>query len=102
MASGTLKVEILSEGVHSGDASGVVPSSFRILRQVLDRLEDSKTGRLLPQSFHCEVPEDRLAQIQTTAGILGDAAYSRFPGRTMTAVAPHWWRCPPRPTPCRH
>ena len=42
MASGTLKVEILTEGVHSGDASGVVPSSFRILRQVLDRLEDSK------------------------------------------------------------
>ncbi|OOH90711.1 M20/M25/M40 family metallo-hydrolase [Comamonas kerstersii] len=93
MASGTLKVEILSEGVHSGDASGVVPSSFRILRQVLDRLEDSKTGRLLPQSFHCEVPEDRLAQIQTTAGILGDAAYSRFPwahhdcgGSTLVAL----------------
>ncbi len=93
MASGTLKVEILSEGVHSGDASGVVPSSFRILRQVLDRLEDSKTGRLLPQRFHCEVPEDRLAQIQTTAGILGDAAYSRFPwahhdcgGSTLVAL----------------
>src|SRR6218665_3519225 len=45
-ASGTLKVEILSEGVHSGDASGLVPSSLRIMRQVLDRLEDSATGRL--------------------------------------------------------
>jgi hypothetical protein len=42
MASGVLKVEILTEGIHSGDASGLVPSSFRILRQVLDRLEDSK------------------------------------------------------------
>ena len=42
MVSGTLKVEILTEGVHSGDASGLVPSSFRILRQVLDRLEDSE------------------------------------------------------------
>jgi len=62
MASGVLKVEILTEGVHSGDASGVVPSSFRILRQVLDRLEDSKTGRLLPQGFHCEVPAERLEQ----------------------------------------
>ena len=38
MASGVLKVELLSEGVHSGDASGLVPSSFRIMRQVLDRL----------------------------------------------------------------
>jgi hypothetical protein len=72
MASGTLKVEILTEGIHSGDASGLVPSSFRIMRQVLDRLEDSKSGRLLPASFHCEVPTDRLAQAKATAGILGE------------------------------
>jgi acetylornithine deacetylase/succinyl-diaminopimelate desuccinylase-like protein len=79
MASGTLKVEILTEGVHSGDASGLVPSSFRIMRQVLDRLEDSKTGRLLPQSFHCEMPAERLAQAKATAAILGDEVYKRFP-----------------------
>ena len=79
MASGTLKVEVLTEGVHSGDASGLVPSSFRIMRQVLDRLEDSATGRMLPASFHCEVPADRLAQAQATAAILGDEVYKRFP-----------------------
>jgi acetylornithine deacetylase/succinyl-diaminopimelate desuccinylase-like protein len=79
MASGTLKVEILTEGIHSGDASGLVPSSFRIMRQVLDRLEDSKSGRLLPASFHCEVPTDRLAQAKATAGILGEEVYKRFP-----------------------
>ncbi len=79
MASGVLKVEILTEGVHSGDASGLVPSSFRIMRQVLDRLEDSATGRLLPASFHCEVPADRLAQAKATAAILGDEVYKRFP-----------------------
>ena len=79
MASGTLKVEILTEGIHSGDASGLVPSSFRIMRQVLDRLEDSATGRLLPASFHCEVPADRLAQAQATAAILGEEVYKRFP-----------------------
>ena len=79
MASGVLKVEILTEGVHSGDASGLVPSSFRIMRQVLDRLEDSATGRLLPGSFHCEVPADRLAQAQATAAILGDEVHKRFP-----------------------
>ena len=78
-AAGVLKVEVLTEGVHSGDASGLVPSSFRIMRQVLDRLEDSKTGRLLPQSFHCEIPADRLAQAQATAKILGDEIYKRFP-----------------------
>ena len=79
MASGVLKVEILTEGVHSGDASGLVPSSFRIMRQVLDRLEDSATGRLLPSAFHCEVPSDRLAQAQATAAILGDEVHKRFP-----------------------
>ncbi len=79
MAAGVLKVEILTEGVHSGDASGLVPSSFRIMRHVLDRLEDSETGRLLPKSFHCDIPAERLAQAQATAGILGDAIYKRFP-----------------------
>ena len=79
MAGGTLKVEILTEGVHSGDASGLVPSSFRIMRQLLDRLEDSATGRLLPEGFHCEVPAERIAQAQATAAILGDAVYKSFP-----------------------
>jgi acetylornithine deacetylase/succinyl-diaminopimelate desuccinylase-like protein len=79
MASGVLRVDVLTEGVHSGDASGVVPSSFRVLRQVLDRLEDSATGRLLPGIFHCEVPPERLAQARTTADILGDEVYKRFP-----------------------
>ena len=79
MASGTLRVEVLTEGIHSGDASGLVPSSFRIMRQVLDRLEDSETGRLLPASFHCEVPADRLAQARATAAILGDEVIRRFP-----------------------
>ena len=93
MASGVLKVEILTEGIHSGDASGLVPSSFRIMRQVLDRLEDSGTGRLLPASFHCEVPAERLAQAQATAAILGDELYKRFPwahhdcgGATVSAL----------------
>jgi acetylornithine deacetylase/succinyl-diaminopimelate desuccinylase-like protein len=65
--------------VHSGDASGLVPSSFRILRHVLDRLEDSKTGRLLPGSLHCEIPADRLEQAKATAAILGEEVWRRFP-----------------------
>jgi len=79
MVSGVLKVEILTEGIHSGDASGLVPSSFRILRHVLDRLEDSATGRLLPESFHCAVPADRVAQARAAAATLGDEVWRRFP-----------------------
>jgi acetylornithine deacetylase/succinyl-diaminopimelate desuccinylase-like protein len=79
MVSGVLKVEILTEGIHSGDASGLVPSSFRILRQVLDRLEDSRTGQLLPETFHCEIPAARAAQARATAAILGEEVWKRFP-----------------------
>jgi acetylornithine deacetylase/succinyl-diaminopimelate desuccinylase-like protein len=79
MVSGVLKVEVLGEGIHSGDASGVVPSSFRILRHLLDRLEDSRTGQLLPDSFHCAVPAHRIEQARATAAILKDEVYKRFP-----------------------
>jgi acetylornithine deacetylase/succinyl-diaminopimelate desuccinylase-like protein len=91
MVSGTLKVEVLTEGIHSGDASGLVPSSFRILRQVLDRLEDSKTGRLLPESFHCAIPGERVEQARASAQILGDEVWKRFPwacGADGTATLP--------------
>lgn len=77
--TGTLKVEVLTEGVHSGDSSGLVPSSFRILRQVLDRLEDSATGRLLPQVFHVDIPAQRRQQAAQAAAILGDEVWKRFP-----------------------
>ena len=79
MVSGVLKVEVLTEGVHSGDASGLVPSSFRILRQLLDRLEDSRTGTLLPGSFHCEIPAARVEQAHAAAAVLGAEVYRRFP-----------------------
>ena len=42
MVIGTLRVRVLTEGVHSGAASGIVPSSFRILRHLLIRIEDPK------------------------------------------------------------
>ncbi|WAC74405.1 M20 family metallopeptidase [Roseateles sp. SL47] len=79
MVSGVLKVEVLTEGIHSGDSSGAVPSSFRILRHLLDRLEDSGTGRLLPESFHCEIPGVRLEQARATAAILKEEVYKRMP-----------------------
>jgi acetylornithine deacetylase/succinyl-diaminopimelate desuccinylase-like protein len=77
--TGVLEVQVLDEGVHSGDASGVVPSSFRIMRQLFDRIEDSNDGRLLPESFHCAVPAERIDQARKTAQILGDMVWKRFP-----------------------
>ena len=66
LVGGTLRVEILSEGVHSGEASGVVPSTFRIIRELLDRIEDSTTGRILLPELHVEIPADRRRQAADT------------------------------------
>ncbi len=79
MAAGTLTVRMLEEGVHSGDASGVVPSTFRILNQLLARLEDPKTGAIVPPEFYVQVPPQRTEQAKDAARVLGKSIYSKFP-----------------------
>src|SRR6516164_7737902 len=79
MASGTLSIEVLDEGVHSGDASGVVPSSFRILRRLLSRLEDEETGAIRPEELYVQVPSERVAQARRASAALGDTVYTKFP-----------------------
>ena len=79
MAAGALTVEILTEGVHSGDASGIVPSSFRISRQLLSRLEDERSGAILPKDFHVDIPAQRVEQARLAAQTLERDTYQRFP-----------------------
>jgi acetylornithine deacetylase/succinyl-diaminopimelate desuccinylase-like protein len=79
MTGGELTVQVLEEGVHSGDASGVVPSSFRILRELLSRLEDPETGRIKPKELYVEIPPQRVEQAKAAAGVLGKAIYQKFP-----------------------
>jgi acetylornithine deacetylase/succinyl-diaminopimelate desuccinylase-like protein len=89
LVGGDLSVEVLREGVHSGDASGIVPSSFRILRRLLDRLEDSATGRLLPGEFHAPIPGERVEQARRAAEILGELVLGKYPfaGGTQPMIA---------------
>jgi acetylornithine deacetylase/succinyl-diaminopimelate desuccinylase-like protein len=84
LATGTLTVSTLTEGVHSGAASGIVPSTFRILRQLLSRLEDEKTGEILPRAFSVETPNERLRQAVATAQVLGATVYSEYPFQAGT------------------
>jgi acetylornithine deacetylase/succinyl-diaminopimelate desuccinylase-like protein len=79
MVAGSLSVEILTEGVHSGAASGIVPSSFRIARRLLSRLEDESTGRILPEALQVEIPAQRREQLQDVADALGDEVHTAFP-----------------------
>jgi len=79
LVNGTMTVRMLTEGVHSGDAGGVVPSTFRIARQLLDRIDDSMTGMTRSPVFAAEIPEERLAQARQAADILGEGIWQRFP-----------------------
>jgi acetylornithine deacetylase/succinyl-diaminopimelate desuccinylase-like protein len=79
LAGGTLHVEVLGEGVHSGDASGVVPSSFRVARALLARIEDAADGRMLLPELHAEIPPGRLREAARAAKVLGAGLHRRFP-----------------------
>ncbi len=79
MVLGTLRVSVLSEGVHSGDAGGLVPDSFRVLRHLLTRIEDPETGRLLLDELHSEIPENRKEEAGRSGEVLAEVLGSRFP-----------------------
>jgi acetylornithine deacetylase/succinyl-diaminopimelate desuccinylase-like protein len=79
LVGGTLSVRMLTEGVHSGAASGVVASSFRVLRRLLSRVEDESTGRVLLEALHAEIPPARRAEAAAAAEVLGDDLQAQLP-----------------------
>src|SRR5579859_4377685 len=79
LLNGVLTVRVLTEGVHSGNASGVVPSSFRVLRQLISRLEDETSGAIRPPALHAPIPHDRIAEEARAGAALGDAIAGQFP-----------------------
>jgi acetylornithine deacetylase/succinyl-diaminopimelate desuccinylase-like protein len=79
-------VDVLEEGAHSGHAGGVIPSSFRILRSLLSRIEDELTGRMLLPALHVDVPEDRVAEAKAAAELLGDGAFDYAPAEGARAL----------------
>jgi len=74
-----LRVEVLTEGVHSGDAGGVVPETFRVLRRLLDRIEDADTGVLTLPEMSVAIPDDRRRQAAAAGAVLGDTTWDKFP-----------------------
>jgi acetylornithine deacetylase/succinyl-diaminopimelate desuccinylase-like protein len=79
IAAGTLTVRVLTEGVHSGDASGIVPSSFRLLRQLISRIEDEQSGAITLQDLYVQIPPQRIEQAKEAARVLGDTVIGRYP-----------------------
>lgn len=79
LVSTTVTVQVLDTGQHSGMASGIVPSSFRIMRQLLDRVEDAATGEILLPELHGAVPAERDAEMKALAELAPGAAKAAFP-----------------------
>jgi acetylornithine deacetylase/succinyl-diaminopimelate desuccinylase-like protein len=79
LVNGVLTVEILTEGVHSGDASGVVAETFRILRILLERVDETGSGKVKAAGFHAPIPPERGRQAKLAADALGDAIWEKFP-----------------------
>ncbi|MEM7432479.1 MAG: M20 family metallopeptidase [Pseudomonadota bacterium] len=81
-----LRVDVLTEGVHSGGAGGIVPNSFRILRQLLGRVEDEQTGQLKPDALFVDIPEQRTEQAKKAAETLGETVYEKYPWAVNSAT----------------
>jgi acetylornithine deacetylase/succinyl-diaminopimelate desuccinylase-like protein len=91
MLVATVRAEVLQAGVHSGSAGGVVPSSFRILRQLISRIEDETTGALLLPELQAPIPEGRAAEIEAVAAEFGAGVGGSFPvveGLELTGPTP--------------
>lgn len=88
--AGRLSVQVLDEAVHSGDASGVVPSSFRIARRLLSRIECEDSGTIA-SAFHADIPALRRTQAIDAATALGAGLHEslpRVPGLRPIDAAP--------------
>jgi len=101
LISAKLKIDVLSHGVHSGMGSGIVPSCFQILRDLLSRIEDQESGIVLLDELFVEIPEERINQANQTAEVLGDAVYKDLPflenvkprsGSTTDLLLNNTWR----------
>ena len=79
LVSGTLSVKVSHEGIHSGNSGGSIPSSFRILRVLLDRVEDSATGRVLIPEMHVEIPREIREKAVALREIVGNSIWEQFP-----------------------
>lgn len=84
---GVLRVSLLEAGVHSGDASGIVPDSFRVARQLLSRLEDEATGKV-HDDFVGTIPAERITQADAAGKILGAGVASKYPFREGARAVP--------------
>ena len=84
VVAATLRVKVLNHGMHSGTASGIAPESFMIIRNLLDRIENSATGAIIDPAFNCNIPAERQMQLEAAARLLAEKVTDNFPWASRT------------------
>ena len=79
LVGATLTIDVLKQGIHSGSGSGVTPSCFRIMRQLLNRIEDEKSGNVLLKDLYVDIPDARIKQAEQAANVLGESVFADLP-----------------------
>jgi acetylornithine deacetylase/succinyl-diaminopimelate desuccinylase-like protein len=79
MAAGNLTVRVVEEGLHSGGYGGVVPDGFRVVRRLLERIEDSEDGRVLLPEAWVEIPPQTQAALAKAAALVGAGRVAEVP-----------------------
>jgi acetylornithine deacetylase/succinyl-diaminopimelate desuccinylase-like protein len=98
VSGGVLTVKVLEQGMHSGIAGGVVPDSFRIIRQLIDRVEDSATGKLLVPEAYCDIPQsivkgmDALNEMDFVGQFALSKGVQPAPGNNVELALNNFWR----------
>lgn len=97
VAEGVLHVQTLTQGMHSGVAGGVVPDTFRIARDILDRIEDSKTGEVkVPEAF-CEIPAHVIREMDSMNSVPFKDSFAtiptvKIPGTNAEVALQNFWK----------
>lgn len=89
LVGGLLHIDVLKQGVHSGSSSGIVPSCFMVLRQLLNRIENAATGEILLRDLFVDIPEQRITQAKLTAKVIGKKFYETMPFYENTQPVSH-------------
>lgn len=79
LVGGTLQIDILRQGIHSGYGSGIAPSCFRVLRQLINRIESESTGDIILDDLQVTIPEERKQQAEKAAAVLGKSVHESMP-----------------------
>lgn len=78
LVNGVLTIETLATSLHSGMGTGMVPSATRILRLLIERIEDSRTGRIIHTPLNPPITEDMKTRCKDIADALGSDYVKAF------------------------